>query len=89
MSRLYTFLNAVLLIGGVAALVFGAWPLAIVLVVLGGAGLAMEIRARRASVHVVLGSGPDATMQKTLAAAFAETQVGSMSRRTYSGGPNI
>ena len=72
MSRLYTVLNAVLLVGGVVALVFGAWPLGIVLLLLGGTGLALEIRARRTSVHVVLDGGPDATMEKELARAYSE-----------------
>ncbi|SDP27306.1 hypothetical protein SAMN04515671_3503 [Nakamurella panacisegetis] len=80
MSRLYTLLNAVLLIGGVAALAFTAWPLGIVLVLLGGAGLTMEIRARRPAVHVVLDSGPDATMQKALARAFTTTNAANQAR---------
>ena len=80
MNRLYAMLSVLLLIGGMVSLAFGAWPFAIVLVVLGGAGLALEIRAQRRSVHVPLGSGPNAIMEQVKAKARTEvdarTQIG-------------
>ena len=89
MSRLYSVLSALLLIGGVAALAFGAWPLGVVLVILGGAGLAVEIRARRRSVHIVLDGGADAGMQRAKATAVNNALMNQRATNQSIGGGGI
>ena len=47
MSRWYAFLGAVLIVCAVVALLFQAWPLGVVLLLVGAGGLLAEIRAQR------------------------------------------
>ena len=47
MNRLYAGLSGLLVVGGVVALVFQAWVLGAVLLVIGAIGLWLELRANR------------------------------------------
>lgn len=76
MSRLYTVLGTLLILGGVAALIGQAWALGAILLVLGVVQLAVEIRAGRRRGHVPLEGGPDAAMEKTKAIGLANAQFG-------------
>lgn len=62
MSRLYLFLGVLLVAGGGVALVFQAWVLGAVLLLIGGGGVIAELRERRRPGYIPLtsrNSGPD------------------------------
>ena len=75
MNRLYTVLAALLVLGGVGALIGQAWALCAVLLVLGTLLLATEFRARRSSVRVVLDGGPDGQMEAAKAQGLQNAQI--------------
>lgn len=56
MSRLYAALSAALVIGGVVALVFQAWVLGAVLLLIGFGGLLAEIREQRKPGYIPMSS---------------------------------
>lgn len=57
MSRLYALLGALLVIGGLVALVSQAWVLGSVLLLVGGCGLVAEIDQHRSPGHVPMAQG--------------------------------
>lgn len=76
MNRLYTVPGILLMLGGVAALIGQAWALGLILLVVGGAGLGLEIRARKAGAHVPLQGGPDAGLERAKAQGLQNAQTG-------------
>lgn len=86
MSRLYTVLGGLLILGGVAALIGQAWALGAILLVLGLAQLAVEIRASRRRGYVPLEGGPDAAMERAKAIGLANAQFGHNANVSDAGG---
>ena len=75
MNRLYAGLAAVLLLGGVAALIGQAWALAALFLIFGAICLGVELRARRPAVRVVMAGGPHAQHELTKAQALMDFQA--------------
>lgn len=76
MSRLSTVLSTLLILGGVAALIFQAWALGAILLVLGVAMLASELRTSRKNRYVPLAGGPDPVLERLKAQGLQNMEVG-------------
>ena len=75
MDRLYTVLAALLLLGGVGALIGQAWALGAILLVLGALLLVAEVHAKRSAAHIVLDGGPDAGLEAGKAQGIQNVQM--------------
>lgn len=82
MSRLYTVLSSLLILGGIAALIFQAWPLGAVLLVLGVGMMASEYRTSRRRSYVPLEGGPDPVLERLKAQGLQNMEAGPNFHRT-------
>ncbi len=76
MSRLYTVLGSLLVLGGIASLIGQAWALGAILLVLGVAVLASEFWTSRKKGYVPLEGGPDPVLEKLKAQGLQNMELG-------------
>ncbi len=76
MSRLYTVLSGLLILGGLAALIGRAWALSAILLVLGSAVLTSEYLAYRRRSFVPLDGGAVVDLERAKAQGLQNVQVG-------------